>query len=136
MVSSPGGNYNATDKFGYLYFSDGKTVLEPVQIGSLLQSKAGVPWCLPCGDILVSCRGNGVKTDKLADLVNAEKDNYHKLMLEIEKLKIKDKKINKFKKDIADAQKAAPMVMLNTYQLANTELFELKWQFLTDKRFK
>ena len=136
MVSSPGGNYNATDKFGYLYFSDGKTVLDPVQIGSLLQSKAGVPWCLPCGDILVSCRGNGVKTDKLADLVNAEKDNYNKLMLEIEKLKIKDKKIDKFKKDIADAQKAAPMVMLNTYQFANTELFELKWQFLTDKRFK
>ena len=26
---------------GTLYFSDGKTVLEPVQIGSLLQSKAG-----------------------------------------------------------------------------------------------
>lgn len=136
MASSPGGNYNATDKFGYLYFSDGKTVLDPVNIGRLLMPKAGVPWCLPCGDILVSYRGTALKTDKLADLVKIEKNRYDALMLEINKLNIKDKNIAKMQKEISDAEKASMMVLLRTYQNVNTVLHELKWQFLVNKNFK
>lgn len=138
MTSSPGGNYNATDKFGYLYFSDGKTSLDPATIGKLLQSKAAVPWCIPCGNILISCTGAVLKMDELDGLLKAEKEKYRLGLQEIAALKDKStaKSIAKIKKEIADAGKYQGMVLYNALQKANSALFDLKWQILFNMNFK
>ena len=101
MTSSPGGNYSATDKFGYLYFSDGKTALDPAKIGALLQTKAAVPWCIPCGNILVSCTGNVLKLDELSGLLKQEREKYRLGLMEIAALNDKSsaKPIAALKKD-------------------------------------
>ena len=137
MTSSPGGNYNATDKFGYLYFSDGKTKLSPEKIGSLLQTKAAVPWCIPSGNVLVSCTGPLLKMDSLPELLKQEMDKYRLFMLEIETL---DK--NGSSKDVSKIQKTVngtakdPMIQYRAYQGANDALFNIKWNILLNKYYK
>ncbi|MBR2425215.1 MAG: carbohydrate-binding family 9-like protein [Lentisphaeria bacterium] len=138
MTSSPGGNYNATDKFGYLYFSDGKTALDPAKIGALLQTKAAVPWCIPCGNILVSCTGNVLKLDELSGLLKQEREKYRLGLMEIAALNDKSsaKPIAALKKEIAAAEPYQGMVLYNALLQANTTLFDLKWQILFNKNFK
>jgi hypothetical protein len=138
MASSPGGNYNATDKFGYLYFSDGKTELSPVKIGSLLMTKAGVPWCIPCGDVLVSYRGTSLKIDELTELLALEKDKFRYLSLEIAALKNKEAEnaAAKAVKALKDIEKANKMTAYKTYQSVNNALFDIKWKILLDNNLK
>lgn len=138
MASSPGGNYNATDKFGYLYFSDGKTALDPARIGALLQTKAAVPWCIPCGEILVSCTGSVLKMDLLAELVKAEADKYRLYLLEIETIDSKSfaKDVSKVCKDIESVKNSDPMTRYRAYQNANSVLFGIKWNILLNKYYK
>ena len=138
MTSSPGGNYNATDKFGYLYFSDGKTKLDPEKIGLLLQSKAAVPWCIPCGNVLVSCTGSLLKMDSIAELLKEEKDKNRLSMLEIETLdKVTfAKDIAKIRKELSAANGADVMTRYRAYQNANAALFHIKWTILLNKYYK
>ena len=137
MTSSPGGNYNATDKFGYLYFSDGKTKLDPEKIGSLLQTKAAVPWCIPCGNILVSCTGAILKMDSLSELLKQETDKFRLFMLEIETLDKNGstKEVSKILKNVNGAAKD-PMIQYRAYQGANDALFNIKWNILLNKYYK
>lgn len=137
MTSSPGGNYNATDKFGYLYFSDGKTELPPEKIGALLQTKAAVPWCIPSGDILVSCTGKILKMDSLAELTKQEVDKYRLFLLEIETLDPKGsaKSLAKIRKSV-NVSGSDLMLKYRAYQGANEELFTIKWNILLNKYYK
>lgn len=138
MTSSPGGNYNATDKFGYLYFSDGKIALDPTMIGKLLQQKAAVPWCIPCGNTLISCTGSILKLDDLKDLLKQVKEQYRLNHMEIMALQDKTvaKPLEKIGKEIKEAEPYQGMVLYNAYQKANQALFDLKWQILFNKNFK
>jgi len=138
MTSSPGGNYNATDKFGYLYFSDGKTKLDPEKIGLLLQTKAAVPWCIPCGDVLVSCTGSLLKLDSLSELLKEENDKYRLFMLEIETLDKASsaKDLAKIRKELSAVKKADNMSRYRTYQAVNAALFNIKWTILLNKNYK
>ena len=137
MTSSPGGNYNATDKFGYLYFSDGKTKLSPEKIGALLQTKAAVPWCIPSGNVLVSCTGPLLKMDSLPELLKQEMDKYRLFMLEIETLDKNgsSKEVSKIQKTVNGTAKD-PMIQYRAYQGANDALFNIKWNILLNKYYK
>ena len=138
MTSSPGGNYNATDKFGYLYFSDGKTALDPAKIGSLLQTKAAVPWCIPCGNTLLSCTSKLLKYDDLAELIKQEKEKYRLGLMEITALndKSSEKLLQQLRKDVAEADPYGGMVLYNACQKANHAIFKLKWQILLKKNYQ
>ena len=138
MVSSPGGNYNSTDKFGYLYFSDGKTTLAPEKIGMLLQTKAAVPWCIPCGNTLVSCTGSGLKMDDLSGLLKSEREKYRLNLMEIAALNDKsvEKELAKIKKSVSDLESYGGMAFYNACIKANEELFNLKWKILFKKNFQ
>ena len=138
MTSSPGGNYNATDKFGYLYFSDGKTSLEPAKIGALLQTKAAVPWCIPCGETLLSCTSKLLKYDDLAELIKQEKEKYRLNRMEITALndKSSDKLLKQLHKEVSEAETYGGMVLYNACLKANHALFKQKWQILLKKNYQ
>jgi hypothetical protein len=67
VTSSPGGNYNNTGNFGFLYFSDsGKPDLNAV--GRILERKAAAPWCLLQGRRLLTYE-NGKLANETLDAV-------------------------------------------------------------------
>ena len=138
MASSPGGNYNATDKFGYLYFSDGKTELSPNVIGNLLKTKAAIPWCIPCGNILISYRGTILKTDELDELIAQEKNKMRYYALEIAALEDKslDAAAAKVLKELNGTEKLSKMILYKTYQSVNNALFDIKWQKLLNNNLR
>ena len=138
MTSSPGGHYNATDKFGYLYFSDGKTALDPNRIGMLLKTKAAIPWCIPCGNILVSCTGDVLKMDVLAELIKTEADKYRLYLLEIETIDNKSfaKEVAKVCKEVEAVKQADLMTRYRAYLNGNNALFRIKWNILLNKYCK
>ena len=84
VTSSPGGNYQNSAGFGYLYFS-GATPLTAREIGEKLPGKAPPPWLLPNGDDLIICEGKSMfKVEPVADYVKGEKDKALKLAGEAE----------------------------------------------------
>lgn len=139
MVNSPGANYNATNNFGYIYFSDGKTAFDPVKIGNILVKKAAAPWCIPCGRVLISCNGSRVRSDDLSDLLTEEKERCRYLFMEMAALQPPPEmkgKINKIRDSLIDAEKKNIMSAYKMYQSAVEKLFLLKWNLLIDRNFK
>lgn len=139
MVSSPGANYNATNNFGYIYFSDGKTSFDPVKIGKILSEKAVAPWCIPCENLLISCNGSRVRLEELSVLLAGEKERCRYLFMEMAALQPPqevNEKVNKIRKNLTDAEKKSAMSAYKTYRSAAEKLFLLKWNLLLDRNFK
>lgn len=138
MVNSPGGNYNNTNSFGFIYFSDGKTVLDPMKVGRILAGKASAPWCVPCGQLLVSYNGTRIKTDDLADLLKQEKEKCRYLFMELEALQPSGGMagtIGKIRKGLTGAEKKNVMTAYKIYCAAAEQLFLLKWNLLLKRNF-
>jgi len=138
MVNSPGGNYNNTNSFGYIYFSDGKTLLDPMKIGHILAGKASAPWCVPCGQLLVSYNGTSLKTDDLADLLKQERKKCRYLLMELEALQPSGEiagKTDNIRKFLAGAKKKNIMTAYKMYRSATEQLFLLKWNLLLKRNF-
>ena len=130
VTSAPGGSYLATDKFGYLYFSDGKTKLNPAEIGELLRPRAQVPWCIDLGNELVSRTGDKVKIEPLNEVIQSAREECGLLQLELKALnhpKLQAKKSN--------VPEENTLPVLRMLQSLNNELFELKWQIHLDRNF-
>lgn len=130
VTSSPGGSYLATDKFGYLYFSDGKTKLNPAEIGELLRPRAQVPWCIPLGNELISRIGDNVKIDPLHEIVQNIRRECNVLQLELKALN--HPKIPAEKNKSAEENTLQALQMLQTRK---SELIELKWKLYLDRNF-
>jgi hypothetical protein len=64
VTSSPGGNYNNTGDFGFLYFADGEPA-KIKKIGELLKKKAPAPWSLPIQNSLLVYEDGKLTCDKL-----------------------------------------------------------------------
>ncbi|OQA88998.1 MAG: hypothetical protein BWY31_00183 [Lentisphaerae bacterium ADurb.Bin242] len=137
VTSSPGGNYNATNNFGYLYFSDGKTRLDPAAVGKLLTDRVSPPWCLESGAELVSRTGSKVKIDELSELLAEARKNGTLLQLEIKALDLPrfDGEFRKILKRMEEVPKENTLRALKKQQDVNTALFNLKWQMNLDKNF-
>jgi hypothetical protein len=85
VTSSPGGNYNATGNFGYLYFAgEGKDApLE--QIAALLGSRIVPPWSLSMGEKMVFDLGQGTRILPVAGIYREECHRVEQLIGELEK---------------------------------------------------
>ena len=139
MVNSPEANYNATNQFGYIFFSDGKSVFTPETIGGILRKKAAAPWCIPCGKVLVSFNGTLVRTEEIAVLLAHEKERCRYLFMEMEALQPSQaisKEVNGIRKGLAETEGRKPMSAYKMYQAAAEKLFRLKWNFLIGRNFQ
>ena len=136
-ASSPGGNYAATDKFGYLYFSTGKEKLDPMTVGRILATKARPPWCIPCGEQLISCSGAKVKADDLTMLLAQEKEKFHQALLELDALNAKDfaKTAGRLRKNVSDAEAIGAMPAIKACMSGSEEIFISRWKILVNQNF-
>ena len=108
------------------------------KIGALLQTKAAVPWCIPCGDTLLSCTNKLLKYDDLAELIKQEKGKYRLALMEITALndKSSEKLLQQIRKDVTAAEPYGGMILYNACLKANHSLFKQKWQILLKKNYQ
>lgn len=79
VSSSPGGNYQNTAGFGYLYFS-GEKPLTPNDIGEILLKRVSPAWILPEGNNLIICdEKSKFKVEPVTGYVGKEKEKALKL---------------------------------------------------------
>lgn len=79
VSSSPGGSYQNTAGFGYLYFS-GEKPLSPDNIGSILSERVAPSWMLSEGNNLIICEKKAkFKVEPVAGYVVKEKEKVLKL---------------------------------------------------------
>ena len=69
-TSSPGGNYSATDCFGFLRFMSKDEKLDMDAIGGLLMPIVSPPWGMEIGGTLLHNFGKGVQKRALSEMVN------------------------------------------------------------------
>lgn len=82
VTSSPGGNYNNTGNFGFLYFAKGESP-NTNTIGKILREKATPPWCLSLGDSLLMYDNNKMSCETLQDIFKAKQKFAVKRIAEI-----------------------------------------------------
>jgi len=79
VSSSPGGNYQNTGDFGYLYFS-GEKPLSPDDIGNILSERVPPLWMLPEGNNLIICEEKSkFKVESVTGYIGKEKEKVLKL---------------------------------------------------------
>lgn len=67
-TSAPGGNYSATDNFGFLRFMADDEVMAPDAVGSLLGKLVSPPWGIAIGNNLLYNFGDGVRSTPLSKM--------------------------------------------------------------------
>jgi len=86
VTSSPGGNYENTGNFGYIYFG-GAAPLDAQVIGEMLSERVSPAWVLPTGDSLVLCDEKGkFRVESVAAFALAEKAKATALAKAVEEL--------------------------------------------------
>ena len=137
MVSSPGASFTTPHMFGYLYFSTGKEKLDPMTVGRILATKARPPWCIPCGEQLISCSGTKVKADDLTMLLAQEKEKFHQALLELDALNAKDfaKTAGRLRKNVSDAEAIGAMPAIKACMSGSEEIFISRWKILVNLNF-
>ena len=71
IVSSPGGSYMSPEKFGFLYFSDGKQP-DRRRIGEIVAARLNVPWGLSLGEEIMFHDSGRITYAKIEDRKNDE----------------------------------------------------------------
>jgi hypothetical protein len=85
VTSAPGGNYNNTGNFGFLYFAGDK---QPGlnTIGSILRKKAAPPWCLPLGDSLLVYDNDKLTCEKIQQIFKSKQNSATNRITQIKQL--------------------------------------------------
>lgn len=135
--SSPGGGYQAPDKFGYLYFTTSGTTLDSSQVAAVLTPRAHAPWILGLGEDLLSNLGGRTQASPLHWEVGQARRQFHQERLtvqliaaggELPELAAISAKAGEYQgHTLADYQ---------GLQNLNQQIFELKWKMLLEKNFK
>jgi hypothetical protein len=82
---SPGGNYTCPEKFGYLYFSDGKS-MNLADVAGLMSKSASRPWSLLAGNDIILCDSSGKwKNMRAETMVRKETDELRSVLENAEK---------------------------------------------------
>lgn len=135
--SSPGGGYQAPDKFGYLYFTASGATLDSNQVAAVLTPRAHAPWILGLGDDLLSNLGGRTQISPLQWEVRQARQHYHLALLAVQLIGA----------DASADELAAITAKVKEYQgngLAdyqglqnlNQQLFDLKWNLLLEKKIQ
>lgn len=137
-TSAPGGNYSATDNFGFLRFMAEGEKMEPDSVGDLLMKLVSPPWGIALGDDLLYNFGDGLNKKPLAEMFDGACKDVRALMED------GDIKGNTFQKQrdelLARAQKATAQTQasFDAYkelsELAD-ELKEFKWKCKLETEF-
>jgi len=85
VTSSPGGNYNNTSNFGFLYFAGDKQP-DIKTTGDILKGKAAPPWCLSLGDNLLIYDDNKLVCEKFQKIFNDKRQTAATRISQIKKL--------------------------------------------------
>lgn len=85
VTSSPGGNYNATGNFGYLYFAGQEQQIPLRQIAAVLGRKIVPPWTLRSGNSVISDTGQGPQIIPADRLYREKRQDIGKRLDELDK---------------------------------------------------
>lgn len=130
VVSSPGANTNCMDLMGWLYFSDGKTVLNPQTIGMLLARRISPPWMLIQNGKVVIFKDGKLFIDELKKMEEAANREYEFRRDEIKALA----PVGKHQKEFDALNKRVPEG-LKELQSLNQSLENLKWKIKVERIF-
>lgn len=145
VTSSPGGNYTATDCFGYIYFTASGELSSSERIATLLEKKIKPPWSLQLGRKMIFDTGSGVQSALLSELASRECHQVEKLLVEIERSlgnryqENHGKVLTRLKSDYQELDKLETADKMNvrfrTATLLHNKLDVLKWQVELEKDF-
>jgi len=131
VTSAPGGNYNNTGNFGYLYFAESAKP-DRNAIAEALAKKATPPWSLAIDNGLLICENGKSAFEELFGLIGKEQAKLKIKFAELSKniKSVKNPELNKKFDAVKTRAASAPMTLptlqgLKSLQTLNAELTEL-----------
>lgn len=136
--SSPGGGYQAPDKFGYLYFAGEGEVLDSRNIAEILTPRAFSPWLLALGSDLISNLGGRTQVSDLKWELRQAWSNFSRVLLEVKLLQPTEKMLEELQaleNKSLEFQNAELSSWLGLQSLIS-QLEKIKWEHLLNLNFK
>lgn len=136
--SSPGGGYQAPDKFGYLYFSGADETLDSRNIAQILTPRAYAPWLLAIGPDLISNLGGRTQISDLDWEVRQAYASFSRVLLEVKLLQPSETMRTELQALEAKSEdfQAADLSSWLGLQGLSGQLTEMKWKHLLESNFK
>lgn len=135
--SSPGGGYQAPDKFGYLYFAGRDESISSRNIADILTPRAHAPWLLAIGSDLISNLGGRTQVSDLDWEIRLSRGAFSQALLEAKLLSRSDR----HKAELAELETQSgdfQTIDLGSHlglQTLIRQLTEMKWKLLLDQNF-
>lgn len=136
--SSPGGGYQAPDKFGYLYFAGEGETLDSSNIADILTPRAYSPWLLALGSDLISNLGGRTQISDLGWEVRQARADFSRALLEVKLLQPASQTLAEIK-TLENESKELQSAELSSWlglQKLTSQLKEMKWKHLLDENFR